>query len=157
MDTGAAGAARENDVLQASHATDRATMSRVAEALRGQLDGQVIPAAAVVIGPVELLERRTCTLLGPLYAKGATVRTRELETLKRNNPDLAYRVAKWRAEYPMATLRDAVADLDLWPRPDDQDAQWLIWTVLKDAGDPEAGRAGFPAMRAAAKASARCP
>jgi hypothetical protein len=45
-------------------------MSRVAEALRGQLDGQMMPAAAVLIGPVELLEHRTCTLLGPLYANG---------------------------------------------------------------------------------------
>jgi hypothetical protein len=82
------------------------------------------------------------------------VRTRELEALQRKTPDLADRVAKWRAEHLTATLWDAVGDLDLWPRPDDQDAQWLIWTVLKDTGDPEAARAGFPAMRAAAKAAA---
>jgi hypothetical protein len=44
-------------------------MRRVAEALRRQLDGQMIPAAAALIGPAESLEHRTCTLLGPLYAK----------------------------------------------------------------------------------------
>jgi hypothetical protein len=81
------------------------------------------------------------------------VRTRELDRLRRSNPDLAGRVAKWRAEHPAGTLRDAVTDLNLWPRPADEDAQWLIWTVLRDAGDPVAAR-GFPAMRAAAKAAA---
>jgi hypothetical protein len=81
------------------------------------------------------------------------VRTRELEALQRNNPDLSERVEKWRAGHPAATLRDAVADLGVWPRPDDRDAQWLIWTILRDTGDREATR-GFPAMRAAAKAAA---
>jgi hypothetical protein len=45
-------------------------MRRVVEALRGQLDGREVPAAATLIGPAESLEYRACTLLGPLYAKG---------------------------------------------------------------------------------------
>ena len=80
------------------------------------------------------------------------MRTRELQALQRRNPDLGDRVGKWRARHPTATLRDAVADLGLWPRPDDADAQWLIWTVLRDSGDPVAAR-GFPAMRAQAEAA----
>ena len=63
-------AAGGNDALTERHATDQGTLRRVAEALRGQLDGQVIPAAAALIGPTELLEHRTCTLLGPVYIKG---------------------------------------------------------------------------------------
>jgi hypothetical protein len=52
------------------YTSDRTTLARVAEALRGQLDGQVLPAAGALIGPAEPLERRTCTLLAPVYAKG---------------------------------------------------------------------------------------
>jgi hypothetical protein len=55
--------------LAAKCKTDPGTLARVAEALRGQLDGQVIPAAPILIGPPEPLEHRTCTVLAPLYAK----------------------------------------------------------------------------------------
>jgi hypothetical protein len=62
-------AAGGNDALNARHATDPGTLRRVAEALHAQLDGQVIPAAPILIGPPEPLEHRTCTVLAPLYAK----------------------------------------------------------------------------------------
>jgi hypothetical protein len=59
-------AAGGHAALTARHATDPATMARVLARLRGR----VIPAAPPLIGPAEALEYRTCTLLGPLYAKG---------------------------------------------------------------------------------------
>jgi len=65
------------------------------------------------------------------------------------NPDLEERVATWRAGHPDGTLRDAVADLELWPKnPGDPDAQRIIWLTLRHIGDPAALRQGFPAMRA---------
>jgi hypothetical protein len=63
-------AAGGSDALRARCVTDPGTLRRVAEALHGQLDGRVIPAAPPLIGPGEPLEYRTSTLLGPLYAKG---------------------------------------------------------------------------------------
>jgi hypothetical protein len=62
-------AAGGNDAPRARRATDPGTTRRVVDALRGQLDGQEIPAATL-IGPTEPPEHRTCTLLGPLYTKG---------------------------------------------------------------------------------------
>jgi hypothetical protein len=56
--------------LDAWCATDRGTLQRVLAELRGQLGGRVISAAPVLIGPTEQLEHRTCTLLGPVHAKG---------------------------------------------------------------------------------------
>jgi hypothetical protein len=55
--------------LAAECKTDPATLARVAAALHGQLDGQVIPAGSALIGPPEQLEGRTCTFLGPLNDK----------------------------------------------------------------------------------------
>jgi hypothetical protein len=42
-------------------ATDPETLARVAEALHGQLDGQVIPAMPPLIGPAGALAQRTGT------------------------------------------------------------------------------------------------
>jgi hypothetical protein len=70
MSNWAGDATRRQNALTALHATDLGTLERVAAARRGQLDGQVIPATAVLVGPAELLEHRTCTLLDPVYAKG---------------------------------------------------------------------------------------
>jgi hypothetical protein len=82
------------------------------------------------------------------------MREREVETFVRNHPDLAGQVAAWRAGHQAGTLRDAVADLQLWRNPDDEAVQWLIWCALRDQGDPVA-LAGFPQMRATAQTSAR--
>jgi hypothetical protein len=70
MERAAKAAAGGNDAMKARHATDPGTLRRVAEALRDQLDAQVLPAADALIGPGELLEYRTCTLLPPLYFRG---------------------------------------------------------------------------------------
>jgi hypothetical protein len=65
------------------------------------------------------------------------------------NLDLDERVAAWRGDHPDGTLRDAVDDLELWPKnPADADAQRMIWLALRRLGDPAAARQGFPAMRA---------
>jgi hypothetical protein len=78
------------------------------------------------------------------------MRSREIERLAAANPDLDDRVAAWRGKHPDGTLRDAVADLELWPKnPGDPDAQRMIWLALRHIGDPAAERQGFPAMRAA--------
>jgi hypothetical protein len=81
------------------------------------------------------------------------MRDRELGAFARANPDLAELVAGWRKGHPAATLRHAVADLQLWKNPDDKDAQWYVWCALRDQGDPVAAE-GFPAMRARARAAA---
>jgi hypothetical protein len=52
--------------LAAQCKTDPGTLARVAEVLRGQLDGRMRPAAAPFIGPAEELQRRTGTPDGPL-------------------------------------------------------------------------------------------
>lgn len=57
------------DALDAPHVTDRRTMQRVLAGLRSQLAGAPSATASPFIGPAEQLEHRTCTLLGPLYAK----------------------------------------------------------------------------------------
>ena len=79
------------------------------------------------------------------------MRDREAARFTRANPDLAGRVGAWRAEHPAGTLRDAVVDLQLWPKnPDEKDVQWFVWCKLRDQDDPVAAE-GFPAMRAAAQ------
>ena len=79
------------------------------------------------------------------------MRDREVDRFTRANPDVADLVATWRAEHPVGTLRDAVVDLELWPRkPDDKDVQWFVWCKLRDQGDPVAAE-GFPVMRAEAR------
>jgi hypothetical protein len=76
------------------------------------------------------------------------VRDRELEHVVAANLDLEERVAGWREQHPDGTLRDAVADLELWPKnPVDPDAQRLVWITLRRLGDPAAERLGFAAMR----------
>jgi hypothetical protein len=78
------------------------------------------------------------------------MRDREMEHVVAANLDLDERVATWRRQHADGTLRDAVADLELWPtNPDDPDAQRMIWLALRRIGDPVATRLGFPAMRAA--------
>jgi hypothetical protein len=90
------------------------------------------------------------------------VRDRELEHVVAANLDLERRVAVWREQHPDGTLRDAVADLELWPKnPADPDAQRLVWIALRRVGDPLAERLGFTAMRrmsvpAAANAATGC-
>jgi hypothetical protein len=44
------------------------------------------------------------------------VREREVDSFVRAHPDLGERVAEWRERHPVGSLRDAVIDLDLWPR-----------------------------------------
>ena len=76
------------------------------------------------------------------------MRNRELEHVIAANLDLDERVVGWREQHPDGTLRDAVADLELWPKnPHDPDAQRLVWITLRHLGDPEATKLGFPAMR----------
>jgi hypothetical protein len=83
----------------------------------------------------------------------ATVREREVTAFEAANTNLADRVRAWRAEHPAGTLRDAVVDLELWPRnPDDQDVHWQVWRALRDQADL-AALEGFPEMRAAARVS----
>lgn len=77
------------------------------------------------------------------------MRDRDLERIAHQNPDLDERVAQWRAGHLSGTLRDAVADLELWHNPRDADAQRMIWLALRRLGDAVALRQGFPAMRAA--------
>jgi hypothetical protein len=67
MDTGQA---RDLDTTSGKRRSpDRATLMRVAAALRCQLDGEAIPAAPPFTGPTVELERRTSTPLAPIYAK----------------------------------------------------------------------------------------
>jgi hypothetical protein len=82
------------------------------------------------------------------------MRDREIERVKARNPDLGKRVTAWREQHPDGTLEQAVRDLDLWPVPQDPDAQRLVWKVLRDIVDP-AALEGFPAMRATAARTAR--
>jgi hypothetical protein len=49
----------------------------------------------------------------------------------RDHPDLEQAIADWARVHPHGTEADAITDLSLWPRPDDQDAQWLVWRELR--------------------------
>jgi hypothetical protein len=60
------GAAGGQAALAAECKTDPGTLARVAEVLRGQLGGRMLPPAAPFIGPGEELQRRTGTPRGPL-------------------------------------------------------------------------------------------
>ena len=60
------------------------------------------------------------------------MRDREMDRFERQHPDLARRVTEWHAAHPGGTLEDAVRDLDLWPVPQDRDAQWLVWRRLPE-------------------------
>jgi hypothetical protein len=71
------------------------------------------------------------------------MRSREMDRFLRDHPDLDQAIAGWAREHPDGTEADAITDLSLWPRPDDKDAQWLVWRELRKVRPVRA-----PALRA---------
>jgi hypothetical protein len=58
------------------------------------------------------------------------MRSREMERFEAMHPDLAGRAAAWARDCPDGSLEDAVRELGVWHRPQDRDAQWLVWRAL---------------------------